>query len=106
MDLGRNGEVRYDITLPSQNPPPFDIQDVEGLLTTTSEFPETVKKNKMLPYKLDLVAHDRSIDEPFQYNDTVCYVSEEWTLIEKDIESKTNRTLLGLLLIRYDDLHC
>ncbi|KAK3745550.1 hypothetical protein RRG08_040225, partial [Elysia crispata] len=75
MDLGRNGEVRYDITLPSQNPPPFDIQDVEGLLTTTSEFPETVKKNKMLPYKLDLVAHDRSIDEPFQYNDTVCYVN-------------------------------
>ncbi|RUS82556.1 hypothetical protein EGW08_009686, partial [Elysia chlorotica] len=75
IDIGRNGEVRYDITLPRINPPPFDIEDVEGYLTTTMEFPESVQKDKTLPYKLDLVAYDRSIEEPFQSTEINCYVN-------------------------------
>ena len=74
-DIGLNGEVRYALNQPRINPPPFDIDEVEGLLTTTAEFLDPDKTQKTLPYRLRVVAHDRSVLEPFQSTETDCYVS-------------------------------
>ncbi|GFN79862.1 protocadherin fat 4 [Plakobranchus ocellatus] len=76
IDSGENGEVHYALDLPLNNPPPFHIDEVEGLLITTDEFFEPERSTKIIPYRLSVVAMDRSREQiGFKSNQTDCYVN-------------------------------
>lgn len=81
-DQGVNGEVRYKLDMPLVNPPPFNIDEVEGRMYTTTEFSDDDKNNKYLPYKLIAEAHDRGQDvEGFKSIQANCYVSGKYFLV-------------------------